>query len=82
LKIPNTKRTGGVVQGVGLKFKPQFRKKKKKKKKEKFPSNKNHGNPNLFAPAFLSRGRRYAIGILYRKVWVEQVFYALQDTYP
>jgi hypothetical protein len=35
LKIPNTKRTGGVVQGVGLKFKPQFRKKKKKKEKRK-----------------------------------------------
>jgi hypothetical protein len=33
LKITNTKRAGGVAQGVGLEFKPQYRKKKKKKKK-------------------------------------------------
>jgi hypothetical protein len=31
-KIPNTKRAGGVAQGVGPEFKPQYRKKKKEKK--------------------------------------------------
>jgi hypothetical protein len=31
LKIPNTKRAGGVAKGVGPEFKPQYRKKKKKK---------------------------------------------------
>jgi hypothetical protein len=30
LKIPNTKRAGGVAQGIGPKFKPQYHKKKKK----------------------------------------------------
>jgi hypothetical protein len=29
-KKPFTKRAGGVTQGVGLEFKPQYRKKKKK----------------------------------------------------
>jgi hypothetical protein len=33
LKIPNTKRAGGVAPGVGPEFKPQYHKKKKKKKK-------------------------------------------------
>jgi hypothetical protein len=32
LKIPNTKRTGGVAQGGGPEFKPQYLKKKKKGK--------------------------------------------------
>jgi hypothetical protein len=31
-KIPNTKRAGGVAQGVGSEFKPHYAKKKKKKK--------------------------------------------------
>jgi hypothetical protein len=31
-KILNTKRAGGVVQGVSLEFKPRYHKKKKKKK--------------------------------------------------
>jgi hypothetical protein len=35
LKIPNTKRAGGVSQGVGPEFKPYNCKKKKKRKKEK-----------------------------------------------
>jgi hypothetical protein len=35
LKIPNTKRAGGVSQGVGPEFKPYNCKKKKKKKKER-----------------------------------------------
>jgi hypothetical protein len=30
-KIPNTKGAGGVAQGVGPEFKPQYLKKKKKK---------------------------------------------------
>jgi hypothetical protein len=30
LKIPNTKRAGGVAQGIGSEFKPQYHKKKKK----------------------------------------------------
>jgi hypothetical protein len=29
-KIPNTKKAGGVAQGVGPEIKPQYRKKKKK----------------------------------------------------
>jgi hypothetical protein len=33
LKIPNTKRAGGVAQGVGLSSNPRTTKKKKKKKK-------------------------------------------------
>jgi hypothetical protein len=33
LKNPSHKRAGGVVQGVGPEFKPQYHKKKKKKKK-------------------------------------------------
>jgi hypothetical protein len=33
LKIPFTKRAGGVAQGVGPEFKPQYRKKKKENKK-------------------------------------------------
>jgi hypothetical protein len=28
-KIPNTKRAGGVAQGVGSEFKPQYHKKKR-----------------------------------------------------
>jgi hypothetical protein len=37
LKIPNTKRAGGVAQGVGPEFKPWYRKKRRKegRKKEK-----------------------------------------------
>jgi hypothetical protein len=31
-KIPNTKRAGGVAQGVGPEFRPQYKKKKTKKK--------------------------------------------------
>jgi hypothetical protein len=34
-KKHNTKRTGGVAQGLGPEFKPQYRKKKKKKGKKK-----------------------------------------------
>jgi hypothetical protein len=34
-KKPLTKRAGGVAQGVGPEFKPQYHKKKKKKKKRK-----------------------------------------------
>jgi hypothetical protein len=30
LEIPNTKRAGGVAQGVGPEFKPQYCKKRKK----------------------------------------------------
>jgi hypothetical protein len=30
------KRAGGVVQGIGPEFKPQYHKKKKKKKKDEF----------------------------------------------
>jgi hypothetical protein len=33
-KKPITKRAGGVAQGVGPEFKPQYCKKKKKKKKK------------------------------------------------
>jgi hypothetical protein len=33
LKIPHTKRAGGMAQGVGPEFKPYLKKKKKKKKK-------------------------------------------------
>jgi hypothetical protein len=32
LKKPSQKRAGGVAQGKGPEFKPQYRKKKKKKK--------------------------------------------------
>jgi hypothetical protein len=32
-KIPNTKGAGGVAQGVGPEFKPQYLKKKKKERK-------------------------------------------------
>jgi hypothetical protein len=35
LKKPFTKRAGGVAQGVGPEFKPQYHKKKKKKKRKK-----------------------------------------------
>jgi hypothetical protein len=31
LKIPSIKRAGGMVQGIGPEFKPQYHKKKKKK---------------------------------------------------
>jgi hypothetical protein len=34
-KKPLTKRAGGVAQGVGPEFKPQYHKKKKKKKEKK-----------------------------------------------
>jgi hypothetical protein len=34
-KIPITKRAGGVAQGEGPEFKPQYQKKKKKKEKKK-----------------------------------------------
>jgi hypothetical protein len=34
LKIPNTKRAGGVAQGVGPEFKSEYQKKKKERKKE------------------------------------------------
>jgi hypothetical protein len=40
LKIPNIKRAGGVVQGVGPEFKHPSCKKKKKKKKRKKEKNK------------------------------------------
>jgi hypothetical protein len=33
-KYPSQKRAGGMAQGGGLKFKPQYYKKKKKKKKK------------------------------------------------
>jgi hypothetical protein len=33
---PSQKRAGGVAQGEGLEFKPQYRNRKKKKKKESF----------------------------------------------
>jgi hypothetical protein len=33
-KNPPQKRAGGVAQGVGPKFKPQYQKKKKRKKKK------------------------------------------------
>jgi hypothetical protein len=35
-KIPSTKRAGGVAQGKGPKFKPQYCKKKKRKTKPRF----------------------------------------------
>jgi hypothetical protein len=35
LKIPITKRAGGVAQGEGPEFKAQYHKKKKKKRKKK-----------------------------------------------
>jgi hypothetical protein len=35
LKNPSQKRAGGVAQGEGLEFKPQYWKKKKKKEKKK-----------------------------------------------
>jgi hypothetical protein len=34
LKIPNTKRAGGMAQGVGSEFKPWYCKKRKERKKE------------------------------------------------
>jgi hypothetical protein len=34
-KSPSQKRAGGVTQGVGPEFKPQYHKKKKKEEKEK-----------------------------------------------
>jgi hypothetical protein len=40
LKIPNTKRAGGVAQSVGPAFNPQHHKKKERKKeKERNPGN-------------------------------------------
>jgi hypothetical protein len=35
LRIPNTKRAGGVAQGVGPGFKPLYCKKKKKERKKR-----------------------------------------------
>jgi hypothetical protein len=35
-KNPSQKRAGGVAQGIGPEFKPQYCKKKKKKKKKKY----------------------------------------------
>jgi hypothetical protein len=35
LKIPNTKRSSGVVQSIGSEFKPCYCKKEKKEKKKK-----------------------------------------------
>jgi hypothetical protein len=35
-KKKSQKRSGGVAQGVGPEFKPQYHKKKKKKKKREF----------------------------------------------
>jgi hypothetical protein len=40
LKIPNTKRTGGVAQGEGPEFKLQNCKKKKKRERRKKPGEK------------------------------------------
>jgi hypothetical protein len=39
LKNPSHKRAGGVAQGIGTEFKPQYHKKKKKRKK-KVPNKK------------------------------------------
>jgi hypothetical protein len=38
LKKPNTKRAGGVAQGVGPKFKPRYHKKKEEEEKQKSES--------------------------------------------
>jgi hypothetical protein len=41
------KRAGGVAQGIGLEFKPQYCKKKKKKKKVTEPTWHGWKSPNL-----------------------------------
>jgi hypothetical protein len=46
LKNPSHKRAGGVAQGEGPEFKPQYCKKKKKKRKKKKPQNKQQQQQN------------------------------------
>jgi hypothetical protein len=41
LKKPSQKRTGGVPQGKGTEFKPQYNKKKKKKQRNKETKKRN-----------------------------------------